>query len=531
MHLAIFCLDSEFDFNGRWFQHLRCYALFRSTYACIVKVVIFFCMTFFLRGMTTKYFIHLTELFHFCVLYSGKYALEEITTHLARELKKGAKSTYYPFLITLPDDVSFIPARWSDEKIHDMDIDGTQTEADLKAMRNKWHNDAHRWLSPSPHSSSIEGISSVDIYSESKSKEEKVGEKGVEEEVSVSDWVWARATLQARGFSFRGKHAQNSSPSLSDKDGTAAVPTCDDQNHNIVSFIPFITLSNHDDALGGVTTMGVEPVPSSSFTFRSGPATPKGHQLFNFYGEMSFQQKILSFGWVDRCLISSPEGFSITALSAHRDWDEDVSAEERNNVRGEREERETMHLEIRTNIHLGTVMADRRTARASVVAKGDRDIETPLTNDISLRITSLKFDIRNLIAKVVGEKGGRDRGVVVAELMKSLSEREERLLAGVRAPSTSSSLEGIAVDTIASNSQSKNESKKQQQQKKQVRQKGKVKQTSKEFEPGFVQSTSSGSASGGVEGESGRERETDGQRIRRLELESVRLLLQFLPLC
>ena len=102
--------------------------------------------------------------------------MEDITKQLAEELKKGVESVYHPFLCTLPSDVTFIPAMWSDAKILEMDIQGTQTESDLRNMRQKWDVDAKKY------------------YSESKG-----------EGVSVADWVWARATLQARGFSFRSK--------------------------------------------------------------------------------------------------------------------------------------------------------------------------------------------------------------------------------------------------------------------------------------------------------------------------------------
>jgi hypothetical protein len=60
-----------------------------------------------------------------CFHATGEHSLEKITTQLAIEKKKGEKSFFHPFIDTLPDDVSFVPALWGDEKIESMGMKGT----------------------------------------------------------------------------------------------------------------------------------------------------------------------------------------------------------------------------------------------------------------------------------------------------------------------------------------------------------------------------------------------------------------------
>ena len=53
----------------------------------------------------------------------------EIASNIALEREKGEDSFYYPFLNVLPEDVSYMPALWEDDKL-DL-IKGTTVHDDV----------------------------------------------------------------------------------------------------------------------------------------------------------------------------------------------------------------------------------------------------------------------------------------------------------------------------------------------------------------------------------------------------------------
>jgi hypothetical protein len=53
--------------------------------------------------------------------------------------------------------------------------------------------------------------------------------------------------------------------------------------------------------------------PSTSFLLRTEVKTIPGQQVYNSYGQLSFQQKLLSFGWIDRA--QSQDAFCLTVLN------------------------------------------------------------------------------------------------------------------------------------------------------------------------------------------------------------------------
>jgi hypothetical protein len=406
--------------------------------------------------------------------------MEDITKQLAEELKKGVESAYHPFLCTLPSDVTFIPAMWSDAKILEMDIKGTQTESDLRNMRHKWDVDAQKY------------------YSESKG-----------EGVSVAEWVWARATLQARGFSFRSKGKREGQGQGEGEGDVEQIIKAEEGGEDAVtvSFIPFITLSNHDDALGGVTTMGSD-AKGPTFTFRTGAfKTDSKEQIFNYYGAISFQQKILSFGWVDHCPADSPEGFCITALDIPLGTEGPGSEGSISIISAalcdsKVTENQSMEVEIKSNILLAAAMAFRNRA--------GKPEETPMSNDLSLKITILKFEIRNIIRKI--EERGVSRGRAVEALEGALRWRMTRLTQPIADTDTA------PVQTpVPSPVPSKQVPKGQVQRQK----------SSKRVKPSAAVSKESESD----QWEKERAGQSDGQCIRRVELEAVQLLLLYVPTC
>ena len=420
--------------------------------------------------------------------------MEDITTQLAEELKKGQESSYYPFLCTLPSDVTFIPAMWSESKILQMDIKDTQTESDLRIMREKWDQDAKKYYT--------------------NSKGEGLG-------VSVADWVWARATLQARGFSFRSKGKEEEKGGgggggaeqfIKSEGGIETVTTEEgDENKVTVSFIPFITLSNHDDALGGVTTMGSD-TKGPTFTFRTHASKiDSRQQIFNYYGAISFQQKVLSFGWVDRCPADSPEGFCITALDiplglknlgSEGPGTKGISSSSiPNGGLGSCEVMESrcMEVEIKSNILLAAAIAYRNRA--------GKPEETAMSNDLSLKITILKFEIRSIIRKI--EERGVDRERAVEALEGALRDRMTRLTQHITdtAPVPTPTPNPVPVKQVPKGQRQKSS-------------KGRAKS-----------SAAPSRESESDQWEKERAEQSDGQYIRRVELEAVRLLLLYVPTC
>ena len=351
--------------------------------------------------------------------------------------------------------MSFIPAMWSETKVKEMDICGTQAENDLRDMQSKWHSDATTFISES-------------IETE---------ECSYAEEVTVFDWIWARATLQARGFSFYSRDNQDVSDS--------------GEGHSIVSFIPFITLSNHDDTLGGVTTMGKDPYPPSSYTFRtSSQKVDAGCQLFNYYGAISFQQKMLSFGWVDRCPAASPEGFCITALS--------ISSSSSSKSKTADEVRPPQTIEIKSNILLASAVAEMKRKE-----KSSKLESSPMSNSLSLQVTLLKFEIRSVISRIVDQ--GMSREEAVAGVTRALLERKAMLEGSGSGPAQHEA--SSAPPKLKASASTATVS----------RQKSKVK-------------AGKGKGQGG-EAVSGAETESDGRYIRRTEAEAVDLLLSYVSTC
>ena len=95
---------------------------------------------------------------------TGSSALQEIALQLANERKLGISSKFKQFLDVLPDDITYMPTMWSDEKL--VSIYGTTIFDDVVTMRKQWLEDMK-----------VSGVSSDDMM----------------------DVFWARATLQGRG--------------------------------------------------------------------------------------------------------------------------------------------------------------------------------------------------------------------------------------------------------------------------------------------------------------------------------------------
>ena len=421
---------------------------------------------------------------------------------------------------------------WNDKKIIDSNFHGTQMEKDMKNMYINWCSDAEKY---------VPLVNSID--NESHNNPSTL--------ISKSEWLWARATLQARGFSFRknvrllnlDENGNASNMINNDIIRDVTDDNGDEEIHeivDIVSFIPFITLSNHDDGLGGRTTMGNgDTFPHTSYTFQTKKKIEKDKQIFNFYGELSFQQKFLSFGWVDRFPISSPEGFCITALdiplpalaasSISSDIDGNIvripTAMNKKNV---------LQLEIKSNILLASKIASRKLMEKKGKVNSDkesgRDSQQQISNELSLKITLLKFEIRNIIQKI--EEKGLNKIEIIALMHDLLTDKKKNLIDGRDTKfissdtnsNTSSKMQvynnyGIlsSTDEAKNLQQNRNESPAKMIKNTKLQQKTKAK-TKTDLKKVQILADES-------------EMESDGQYVRRIELEAIELLLTYLPSC
>lgn len=191
---------------------------------------------------------------------SNEDRLNQIAFELCTERAKGEGSLYRPFLDTLPDDVTYIPALWTDSRL--MKIKGTNVYSDSVKMRQSWENTFH--------------------------------ELDNKNNINMNEYFWGRGTLQGRILSFETSKSFNKVKN----------------NDNVIyTLTPFISLPNHSD--------DSELYPSLSFgnteyLLRADKNIFANSDLFITYGTMSFQQRILCFGWVDREISASK--YSITTI-------------------------------------------------------------------------------------------------------------------------------------------------------------------------------------------------------------------------
>lgn len=179
-----------------------------------------------------------------CFESSGDYALEDVAYKLCIERKKSSESMYQSFFNVLPQDVTdTLPAIWNTNRLEL--IKGTSIYSDAVAMLNKWKCD-------NPFNKADGSLVSMGI--------------------TQDDYIWARATLQGRCNSFHNK---------------------------AVAFLPFIGFANHNDNLK-YANYPSRGYANEYYQLHVNELLTKDQEITISYGDMSFQQKLLSFGWVDR---------------------------------------------------------------------------------------------------------------------------------------------------------------------------------------------------------------------------------------
>jgi len=209
-------------------------------------------------------------------------SLNFICKHLLKERIKSSDSIYLPFVSLLPEDTSFLPSLWSQERHHR--LSGTSMVNDALQLRQRWLENSRDY------------------------------------HVSDDELLWARGTLQCRAFSFRIppswdlqelKQLQrlNHPELINEKEQLVQ-----GDSHNAVVFMPFISIANHDDKKFCSVSLGDYDGRPCVLLHSDTQRYKPGEAVCISYGEMSFQQKLLSFGWVDRTMDVSTS-FCITPLT------------------------------------------------------------------------------------------------------------------------------------------------------------------------------------------------------------------------
>ena len=183
-------------------------------------------------------------------------ALDSIARSLCDEVARGEAGFFAPFIDILPKDTSYIPACYDGDRLQ-TSLAGTALSLDALKMRGDWNRDfdARR-------------------------------DDGTSREM----YMWARATLQGRAY----------------------------RVGEVISFIPFVTFANHDDAMVGSSYLypafsnGVS-YPKDFIVLQADRRYVRGQKILTSYGSLSFQQKLLSFGYTDRA-----SSFGITAIDIPR---------------------------------------------------------------------------------------------------------------------------------------------------------------------------------------------------------------------
>lgn len=193
--------------------------------------------------------------------------IDDMATKLAKELQFADSSSVSPFLATLPTDIGSLPCFWENKLVEE--LKGTMLAQDTLKMRKQWELEAKK--------RTREHNEYVQQHSYRSDREELLSEE---------EWMWARGTLQSRAFKFQEE----------------------------IAFIPFVSACNHNDKKHCIVRRGDDHShPKQNFLLESRAKYYPGEQVCISYGDISFQQKLLSFGWIDD-ETEFPHNFSLVCL-------------------------------------------------------------------------------------------------------------------------------------------------------------------------------------------------------------------------
>ena len=193
----------------------------------------------------------------------GEDPLHDLAVSLCLEILRGKDSFFTSYLDTLPSDISYLPTNWDNEMLGS--IKGTALCEDIVRMKRMWRDSFNTLHTKHP-------TLSLELY------------------------LWARATIQGRAWSL------SSASSFSEDRG------------RMTALIPFVSLCNHHDTKFSTLSLGNGVTcPSTSASIRAESKYYPSEAINLNYGELSFQQRILCFGWVDRYV--GPHSSAITPIT------------------------------------------------------------------------------------------------------------------------------------------------------------------------------------------------------------------------
>jgi hypothetical protein len=217
-----------------------------------------------------------------CFVSQHPDPLTDLTIKLALAKRQGSANSLAPFVEEYLSGVeSHLPMAFSDEKL--AALEGTLAGADAVQMRNDC----------------LEALASLrnGIIPTSEGAGDSGDSKGVQDPalaaiaqgLSEEEWLHARASVQCRAVNFRPQS----------EDGPP-----------VTALVPGVTIANHDDKVFCSVKRGNGyTVPEDCFVIQSPDHCSyyPGQQVCISYGDLSFTQKFLSFGWVDTAAAAEKE--------------------------------------------------------------------------------------------------------------------------------------------------------------------------------------------------------------------------------
>ncbi|KAJ1417024.1 hypothetical protein B484DRAFT_400977 [Ochromonadaceae sp. CCMP2298] len=252
----------------------------------------------------------------YCMYGYGDEGVTEIATQL-RQAKfhssgsgpsgddsSGDPSHFQPFVDVLPADVSFLPCMWGEPNL--ALIEGTSLGGDATMMMRSWLASYEECVRPGDEERVAMEVGARAGAGGAGSVTEVV-DKVADVDTLRQQWLWARASIQCRAYAFRVPAPEDKQKArnkrLLNQPGVEQVDSQELSQAGLTLltlFFPFIGFANHDDFkycfLGPGN--GID-YPQSSLVLRSQHRYLPGEPVCISYGDMSFQQKALSFGWID----------------------------------------------------------------------------------------------------------------------------------------------------------------------------------------------------------------------------------------
>jgi hypothetical protein len=114
-------------------------------------------------------------------------------------------------------------------------------------------------------------------------------------DISLDLYLWARATTQSRAYALISPTSFSAEKDV------------------VVSLLPYIALANHNDVKFSEVGLGNGiSSPKTSYCIRALQKYYPNEVIYITYGHLSFQQRVICFGWIDRDI--TPFSFSISYM-------------------------------------------------------------------------------------------------------------------------------------------------------------------------------------------------------------------------